>query len=181
MLLAAHDAPFTAVFAGGLYAALGSTVGASATYWLARLGGRPMVDRIARQLRIDPRHITHAEAQFQRWGFGLVLVGRVLPGVRTLVTVPAGLARMPFLQFVAYTFAGAYVWCTLLISIGYQFGHRWWQIRDLVKQFAPWLFALLVVFGGLGLLIRWLIAQRQNRLAFIPVTNEDEEEERSLP
>src|SRR5512136_2922167 len=60
MLLAAHGTPVTMIFAGGLYATLGSVVGSSFTYWLARLGGRPVVDRVARWFRIDPHHITRA-------------------------------------------------------------------------------------------------------------------------
>jgi len=179
MLLAAHDSPFPGVFVGALYATMGSTAGASVTYWLARLGGRPVVDRLARWFRIDPRHVTRAEVQFKRWGPGLVFFGRMVPGVRTLVTIPAGLARMPFLQFVVFTFTGAYVWCALIIGVGYELGHQWWLVRDLVKQSAPWLFATLVALGGLGLMVRWLVVQRQRRLASVLVTHENERE-RSL-
>ena len=179
LLLAAKDSPFVMVFVGALYAALGSTAGASVTYWLARLGGRPVVDRAARRLRVDPCHITRAEAQFRRWGPGVVLFGRLVPGVRTWVTVPAGLARMSFLQFIAFTFVGAYVWCALLIGIGYELGHAWWRMREFVQQSAPWLLAALVALGCLGLTIRWLVVQRQRRSVLVPVTNRDEE--RSLP
>ena len=154
MLLAAHNAPFPMVFIGALYAAFGSAAGASATYWLARLGGRPMIDRAAHWFRIHPRHITRAEMLFQRWGPGLVLFGRVLPGVRTLVTIPAGLVRMPFLRFAVFTFTGAYVWCALLIGSGYVFGHEWLVVKDLVRQSAPWLFVAFMMLGGLGLIAR---------------------------
>lgn len=81
LLLAAKDAGVTMVFVGALYAALGSTAGASVTYWLARLGGRPVADRAARWFRVDPCHITRAEAQVRRWGPGVVLFGRLVPGV----------------------------------------------------------------------------------------------------
>ena len=86
---------------------------------------------------------------------------------------------MSFLQFIAFTFAGAYVWCALLIGIGYELGHAWWRMRDFVQQFAPWLLAALVALGCLGLMTRWLVVQRQRRSVLVPVTNEDEE--RSLP
>ena len=125
MLLAARGAPPAQIFVGGLYAALGSAVGSSVTYWLVRLGGRPVVDRVARWFRLDPRHLARADAQFHRWGPALVLFGRMLPIVRVVVTIPAGLARMPFRQFFTYTFIGAYVWCTLLIGLGYAVGHEW--------------------------------------------------------
>lgn len=170
MLLTAHGAPPAMIFVGGLYAALGSAVGASATYWLARLGGRPMVNRVARWFRLDPRYITRAEEQFHRLGPGLVLFGRVLPGVRTLITVPAGLARMPFLQYFTYTFVGSYVWCTLLIGLGYTVGHEWPLLSAWVKQFAPWLLASFVALGGLAWIGRRLI-QRRLRFALAPIVD----------
>jgi len=99
MLISEHQLPASMIFFGGLYAAIGSALGASIPYWAARLGGRPLVDKLARWIRIDPAHITRAENQFHRWGTGLVLVGRVIPGIRTLISIPAGLARMPFITF----------------------------------------------------------------------------------
>lgn len=167
MLLATPDAPPAMILVGGLYAALGSSVGASLTYWLARLGGRPMVERVARWFRLDPRYLTRAEAQFHRWGPGLVLFGRVMPGVRTLITIPAGLSRMSFLQYFTYTFVGAYIWCTLLIGLGYAVGHEWPLISGWVKQFTPWLIALAGL-GGLGWIVFWLI-RRRLRPALAPI------------
>ncbi len=168
MLLSAHGAPPAMIFVGGLYAALGSAAGASVTYWLVRLGGRPFVDRMARRFRLEACYIEQAESQFHRWGPGLVLFGRVIPGVRTLITIPAGLARMPFLQYSIYTFVGTYVWCTLLVGLGYVVGHEWPLISERVKQFAPWLLAAVGVLGGLGWIARRLI-QRRLRSALRPI------------
>ncbi len=139
MLIAEHQLPPAMILVGGFYAAIGSVLGASIAYWVARLGGRPLVDKLARWVRIDPAHITSAENQFQRWGIGLVLVGRVIPGIRTLVSIPAGLARMPFLTFFVATFMGAYAWCTLLIGAGYVLGHEWTLIGAYLKQALPFL------------------------------------------
>ena len=125
MLIAAPGAPPALILVGGLCASLGSAAGSSFAYWLVRLGGRPVVDRVARWFRLDPRHLARADAQFHRGGPALVLFGRMLPIVRVVVTIPAGLARMPFRQFFTYTFIGAYVWCTLLIGLGYAVGHEW--------------------------------------------------------
>ncbi|MBM3179989.1 MAG: DedA family protein [Chloroflexi bacterium] len=156
MLIAEHQLPISMIFIGGLYAALGSTLGASITYWVARLGGRPLVDKLARWVHIDPAHIARVETQFHRWGTGLVLVGRVMPGIRTLINIPAGLARMPFLTFFAATFVGAYIWCTLLIGAGYVLGHEWTLISQYLKQYFPYLLA-----GGLAVIAIYVLLTRR--------------------
>lgn len=159
MLISEHQLPVSVIFLGGLYSAFGSVLGASGAYWMARLGGRPLVDRLACWVRIQPENITRAERQFHRWGMGLVLVGRAIPGVRTLVSIPAGLARMNFLKFSVATFIGAYVWCTLLIGAGYFLGHQWPLISNYVKQGLPYiLFAGLLAMGVYLLLTRRVLA-----------------------
>ena len=160
MLIEEHGHPPAMIFGGGLVAAVGSLIGSSITYWTARLGGRPVVDVLASWVRVAPTHITRAENQFQRWGSWLVLFGRVIPGVRTLVSIPAGLARMPFGIFVIATFTGAYIWCTLLIGAGYALGHEWPLISGYVNQALPY----LLVLGIVGLLVySWF-----NRRAWFP-------------
>jgi len=160
MFLAVRDAPPAMILVGGMYAALGSVAGSSVTYWLIRFGGRPAVDRVTHWLRIDLRHVQRAESLFNRWGPGLVLFGRMVPGVRTLVTVPAGLARMPFPQFLAFTFIGAYVWCTTIIGLGFFIGHEWPMISEWLGRTTPWVIVGLGLLCGGGLMLRWLI-QRQ--------------------
>jgi membrane protein DedA with SNARE-associated domain len=163
MLISEHQLPVSMIFVGGLYAAIGSTLGASITYWAARLGGRPLVDKLARWVRIDPAHIARAENQFHRWGAGLVLVGRVMPGIRTLINIPAGLARMPFLTFFVATFIGSYTWCTLLIGAGYALGHEWTLISLYLKQYFPYLLA-----GGLAVIAAYaFLSRRSFRLASV--------------
>lgn len=162
MLLAANDQPFVGVFIGGLFSGIGSAAGSMVTYWIARIGGRPVVDRAARWMGIRPSQIDYGEKQFHRWGPGLVLFGRLIPGVRTLVTIPAGLARMPFLRFASFTFLGSYIWCTLLIGFGYVFGHEWWIIRDLVKQYSPWIICA-VVFAGV-IMIAYLVLNHRRKM-----------------
>jgi membrane protein DedA with SNARE-associated domain len=138
MLIDAHGLPLTMVFWGGLAAAIGSVIGSSMLYWAARIGGRPLVDRMARFLRIDVRHIERVERMAAKWGTGFIFFGRLLPGIRTLVAIPAGLTRIPFPTFAAATFAGAYIWCTLFIGAGYFLGHEWHLLSGMVKRAVPY-------------------------------------------
>jgi membrane protein DedA with SNARE-associated domain len=169
MLISEHQLPISMVFVGGFYTAIGSTLGASIPYWVARFGGRPLVDKLAHWVRISPTHITHAEQQFHRWGTGLVLVGRLIPGIRTLVSIPAGLARMKFLKFLAATFLGAYIWCALLIGAGTLLGHEWSMISNYVKQGFPF----LVATGMLAMAIYLLLTHRAQLLAWAKTRNTD--------
>lgn len=140
MLIERHGITPAFIPIGGLYAGLGSAIGASITYWVARLGGRPVVDRFAKFFRIDEAHISKAEEQMRRWGSGLVLIGRIIPGIRTLISIPAGLAKISFARFFIATFIGAYIWCTLLIGAGYLLGHEWMLISVYIKTHLPLIF-----------------------------------------
>jgi len=140
MLIEHHGIPPSFILLAGFYAALGSAIGASITYWIARLGGRPLVDKFARLFRIRLDHIERIENQCRKWGTGLVFVGRMLPGVRTLISIPAGLVRIPFPRFFLASFAGAYIWCTVLIGAGYMLGQEWHLISQTIKTNLPFVF-----------------------------------------
>lgn len=152
MLIERHGISPSFIPLAGLYAGLGSAIGASITYWAARLGGRPIVDRFAKLFRIDLRYVERIEDQCRKWGAGIVLVGRVIPGVRTLVSIPAGLVRIPFAKFFLATFAGAYVWCTILIGAGYLLGHEWKLISEYIKTHLP-----LIFIAGFLLVAAYLV------------------------
>jgi len=170
MLISEQQMPPSMIFLGGLFASFGSVFGASITYWVARLGGRPLVDKLARWVRIDSSQIDRAEKQFQRWGTGFVLVGRVIPGIRTLINIPAGLARMPFITFFLVTFIGSYVWCTLLIGAGYVLGNEWTQISTYLKLSLPY----LLIAGCIALGIHFWFTRRAIALKGLPVQVENE-------
>jgi membrane protein DedA with SNARE-associated domain len=161
MLIAEHQISPAMIFLGGFYAAVGSVLGASITYWVARMGGRLLVDKLARWVKADLAHVNRAENLFQCWGAGLVLVGRVIPGIRTLISIPAGLARMNYLTFLAATFVGAYIWCTLLIGAGYLLGHEWPLISNYGKQWFPY----LAFIGLLTLAVYFITSRKMRNLA----------------
>ena len=152
MLIERHGISPTFIPLAGLYAGLGSAIGASITYWVARIGGRPLIDRFAKMFRIDLGYIERVEEQVRKWGAGIVMFGRVLPGIRTLVSIPAGLVRIPFPKFFVATFIGAYTWCTLLIGAGYILGHEWMLISEYIKTNLPYIFVL-----GFLAMVSWLV------------------------
>lgn len=116
--------PVLFVLVSGLIPAVISVWGEILMYWAARLGGRPLAWRVASRFRMNTRHIDWTENVFKRWGVMLVMFGRILPGVRTMVSVPAGITRMNFALFFGASFGGAYVWNTLLVGVGYLLGFK---------------------------------------------------------
>jgi membrane protein DedA with SNARE-associated domain len=148
MLIERHGLSPSFIPLAGVYAGLGSAVGASITYWTARLGGRPLVDRLAKLFRIDLQYIECIENQCRQRGAGIVFVGRMIPGVRTLVSIPAGLVRIPFPKFFLASFAGAYIWCTILIGAGYALGAEWQRVSEYIKSHLPFVF--LVGFSAIA-------------------------------
>jgi len=173
VLLALHDRPAGMVFVGGLYAALGSSLGASISYWIIRLGGRPLVDRGARWMRIDPRVIRLVEKQFQHWGPGVMLFGRLIPGVRNLVTIPAGLARMHYPQYLFYTFLGTYLYCTLIIGIGYTVGHEWYRVQEVLGQLTPYVVYTVLALAILALVSGPFLFRRMKLDAWLALYEEE--------
>ncbi|MBG0788708.1 MAG: DedA family protein [Anaerolineaceae bacterium] len=157
MLVANNQANPTVILLGALFAAIGSLIGASITYWISRLGGRPVVMKLAHWLHIKSDHVTKVENQFQNWGPGIVLIGRMMPGVRTLINIPAGLADMSFVPFMINTFIGSYFWCALLIGAGYLLGQNWMLISDYLNQY----FLYILAVGTFLILAYFLIRKRK--------------------
>lgn len=125
-----------------LAATVGSVIGAWALYAVGRFGGRPLLLRLHPLLRIDETRLTRAEAYFARRGDWLVLIGRLVPGVRALVSVPAGMARMPLGRFTVLTAAGSFAWNAGLLEAGKLLAQRWAEVATVV---APASTGLLVV------------------------------------
>jgi membrane protein DedA with SNARE-associated domain len=115
-------------------ATLGSLAGALALYALGRFGGRPLVLRYGRLLRVDEPRLARAEGWFDRHGDAVVLLGRMVPGARSIVSIPAGLTEMPVLRFSLLTAVGSTVWNAALIGAGMALGDNWEQASEIVGQ-----------------------------------------------
>ena len=141
----------------------GSLIGALLLYEAARHGGRPFADRFVRFAHLDPAKLDEAENWFRRRGWVMVLVGRCIPGVRSLVAIPAGVLRMPRAEYIVLTVIGSTVWNTLLITAGYVLGTQWERVADAIGPLAAPLLVLVLVSAGGVLLWRALRRRRDSR------------------
>lgn len=139
-----------------LAATLGALIGALIIYAVGRFGGRPAIDRWGKYLRIGPEEVARSEAWFARWGDWVVLGARLVPGARSVVSVPAGMARMALPRFVALTTVGSLIWNCVLIGIGYQLGANWEDISGALGTTGK-IVIIAVALGLAGLLAgNWL-------------------------
>ena len=130
----------------------GSLIGAVLLYEAARRGGRPFADRFVRFAHQDPARLDDAERWFRRRGSVMVLAGRCIPGVRSLVALPAGVLRMPRGRYVVLTLIGSTVWNTVLIGAGYALGSQWEHVADTVGSLGTPLI-VAATLAGAGFLV----------------------------
>ncbi len=134
-------------------AVIGNTIGSLVAYAIGAWGGRPFLQRYGKYLLIREHEIEIADRFFADHGAATVFFGRLLPIVRTFISFPAGVTRMPLPKFIAYSTAGAVPWSIALVYAGTVLGGNWTDIRKALQPF-DLLIAVLVV-AGLALLV-WL-------------------------
>jgi membrane protein DedA with SNARE-associated domain len=139
-------------------ATLGSYLGALALYALGALLGRDRLRRVVDRLPlVDVSDLDRAEDRFRRHGSAAVLFGRCVPVVRSLISIPAGVERMPLGRFSAYTLAGSAVWNSIFIVGGHQLGDRW---RDVGRYSDPLNYAVIAI---IALLLARFVVKRVRR------------------
>lgn len=140
----------------GLAGAFGNVVGALIAYAIGRAGGRPLLDRYGRYLLIRAAELDRAEAFFARRGNVAVLVGRVLPVIRTFISLPAGVAEMPVVPFALLTLLGSLPWTFALAAAGDALVGSWAKVSSAIT-------AVSIVIGVLAVLVivRWFVRRRR--------------------
>ncbi len=122
-----------------LFGGLGALVSDNAMYWIGRIGGRPLVERLFRSRLIarliDAKHINRVERYFQTHGGKTVFAGRFGPGLRSTTPLFAGMSRMKYYTFVSYNLSGVAVWAVAYSTIGYFFGQYWDQLLEVARSF----------------------------------------------
>jgi membrane protein DedA with SNARE-associated domain len=112
------------IFLVVLFATLGALIGATINYFLAYWLGRPIVyafaeSKVGKMFMLSRHKIQHAEAYFDRHGKSSTFIGRLIPGIRHLISIPAGLARMDLKQFILFTVLGSTIWHVILAALSY--------------------------------------------------------------
>lgn len=145
-----------------LAATAGSVLGAFILYALGRWGGRAVVLRYGRVLRVTENDLDRAEGWFERYGDAVVLFGRMVPLGRSVVSIPAGMLKMPVWRFTLLTTIGSALWNMLLVGAGWFLGANWERVSAIVGSIsnAVFLIALVVV---VTLAIYWFRRPRRRR------------------
>jgi membrane protein DedA with SNARE-associated domain len=138
-------------------ATIGNTIGSLIGYAIGAFGGRPFLERWGRYLLIRPHELDLADRFFARYGPATAFFSRLLPLVRTFISFPAGVARMPLGTFIAFSTAGAFLWSILLVWAGVQLGSRWEDIRHALQPFD--LLIAVAVVALIALFIWWRLGR----------------------
>lgn len=141
----------------GLFGAIGNTIGSLVAYYAGAWGGRPLVERYGRYVLISHHDLDLADRFFRRWGAWAILFARLLPVVRTFVSVPAGVSRMNVGQFTVFTFAGSFPWSLALATAGYILGENWEDLRAWMRPADYPIAAVLLV------LLVWYVVRHIRR------------------
>lgn len=132
-------------------ATLGNLFGGMVAYYVGVLGGRPFVQKYGRYFFINQKELAMTERLFAKHGEITVFIGRLLPVVRTFISLPAGIARMNPWKMALYTVLGALPWCLFLIVVGQKMGENWNSLKPLFHRF-DLLIGVVIVSGILFLI-----------------------------
>ncbi len=136
---------------------VGGTVGSMLSYYLGLKGGRPFLIKYGRYFGFSVKHLEMADHYFARYGEATVFFTRLMPIIRTFISLPAGISGMNFKRFVVYTLLGSLPWSFLLVYVGLKLGQNWHAI-------SPWFHRLDVVIAvGIVALVIYFWRTRQKR------------------
>lgn len=118
------------LFGIALAGAVGNVLGSMFTYWLGYKGGRPLFEKYGKYILVSHHDINIADKFFAKYGSLSSFLGRLLPVMRTFISVPAGIFREPFKKFLFYSFVGSFFWSLFLGFLGMKLGQNWGALRD---------------------------------------------------
>jgi membrane protein DedA with SNARE-associated domain len=134
------------VVLAGLCGAFGCLVGSIIEYYIARAGGRHLIKKYGKYILITEKDIVWSEKWFEKRGDITVIIGRMIPGIRGFISIPAGVAKMNVMKFMTFTFIGSFPWTLGLAWGGYALGDNYEAIREISRPFdLPILFVVFVL------------------------------------
>ena len=148
-----------------LLVAAAATLGSSALYWLARRGGRPALARYGRFLHLHPERVDRMEARFRRWGIWAIILGRLIPGLRTPTSVMAGLFGVPYRVFAPSTALSALIWTLCYFYLGAFFAPQWRALLTVVTGDLDASVGIAVLLGVAALVVAAVWRRRPRRAA----------------
>jgi membrane protein DedA with SNARE-associated domain len=143
----------------GLVGTLGNLVGSWLAYWVGYVGGRPLIHRWGRYVLLSEKDVDRAHVWFERRGEAAVFFSRLLPVVRTFISLPAGVARMPFWKFTLYTFLGCLPWTFALAGLGYALGENWDTVEKYLRPIS--IIVVVLIVAGIVWWVRRRILERR--------------------
>src|ERR687896_1696382 len=141
------------LFAATMVGSVANLVGSWLAYWVGRAGRVDILEKHGKKLHIKKSQLEWADRWFEKHGDATVFFSRMLPIIRTFISLPAGVARMPFWRFSALTLAGCIPWVLMLTFIGKQAGDRWDEWKDSL-HYVDYAVAALIVAGIAYLIVR---------------------------
>ena len=135
----------------GLAGAFGCLVGSVVAYVVGYWGGRPFIEKYGKYILISESELAWADRWFDKWGLWAVFFSRLMPIVRTFISLPAGIAKVKFIPFCILSFVGSFPWCLGLAYVGFLLGDNWRDIRHYLHNFD--IVIAIVILLGVGI---WL-------------------------
>ena len=135
----------------GVAGAVGCTLGSIAAYWVGKHAGRPLILKYGKYFLIREKHLIMAERWFDKYGEAATFISRLLPIIRTFISLPAGIAKMHFKKFVFYSFVGSLPWTFALGYVGYALGPSWEDIMNVFHKLD------ILVVAGLIAVVIWYV------------------------
>lgn len=140
---------------------LGNVAGSLVSYYLARYYGLRPLHFLSRFYLVHESHIATAEHFFEKYGNISVFIARFMPIIRTFISYPAGMFRVPVLNFTIFTFVGSFIWSWILTYVGFRLGERWDVLGVYFRQ-ADYLIAFLILAGAIWWIWRAYMEHRTN-------------------
>ena len=144
--------------------AVGATIGAIVIYLVSFKIGRIAIVKLGKYVFVNEKKIESAERWFEKYGVYAVFLGRMAPGVRELISVPAGIARMPFVKFVTFTFFGSLIWSVILVFLGYFLGDSWESLSETLSDYFTVISVLVLLSIAIVIFYYVYYGKRRNRI-----------------